>query len=854
MAAACRRTYIAGMARATSMIRPWTAKPCIQGALWLGLASCLAGAAEGAVPEITAPVTTEFATYVPVPVAVTPNARQFTVLPDLGNVENAAAFTLDPAQAARLAEHGFLIVVDPVPLYSQGFDQGTAYQNMADVYFEAQNRYAPAFVTTDALLHAFHRLFDHVLRRTEEQYLIPTLRHLARQLLARLAAVHDASTDAAVVEAARLAGTHVAVGLRLLDPAAAVPDWVRPGLDDELALIEAHTGFQIAPLFHAFVEDYSQYIPRGHYTRSEELKRYFKAMMWFGRMAFVIHEGSFGEPGTSRPDLTAAALLVVRELDRLDEQGRPAERWATIWVPTVFFVGEGDDPLPVHYRDLAGAVYGARPADLTPERLCDPAKLDEFMARAETELPQPRIRGPVGPGMRLFAQRFIPDSWYLSELTLPAVEDRHFPSVLDVLSVLGSAEAERLQRQAGEEDRFADYLPTVLRLRADVETGPPERWAATLYWNWLYTLGSLLGEWGEGFPPFMRDPLWPRRQIMTAAGSWTELRHDTILYAKGSYGGPTGMDPNAPFVQGYVEPNPWLFARLAGLAGYARAGLDRLGVLEPEAASKLEEMERGALLLADIAARELERRPVSAEESQFIAGFAQWLSNLLKLETGQIGTFPDPYDRAPVVADVHTDADTSTCLEEGTGYPARMLVVADVEGRLLLCVGAVFVPHEFWWPIANRLTDETWWQILADDPLDLPGWIQEVVAASAPRAAEASAQFGMPEVETVTVSLQHDTVTAGAELVLECSVPPRAVELRAADSASVRIELSGTDTRIVLATSGLPPGELIVVADLGSRGSYSLRAQLTPPVRPPRRRLVRVAPPGPAATAVRRPN
>jgi hypothetical protein len=821
--------------------------------LWLCLASCLAVATEAAVPEITAPVTTEFATYVPVAVAVTPNARQFTVLPGLGNVENAAAFTLDPTQAARLAEHGFLIVVDPDPLYSQGYSQGFAYQNMADVYFEAQNNHAPAFVTTDALLHAFHRLFDHVLRRTEEQYLIPTLRELAGVLLTRLAAVHDSSSDAAVVEAARLAATHVAVGLRLLDEAAPVPDWVHPGLDEELALIEAHSGFQIAPLFHAFVEDYSQYVPRGHYTRSEELKRYFRAMMWFGRMAFVVHEGSFGEPGPARPDLTAAALLVVRELDRLDGQDRPAESWATIWVPTVFFVGESDDLLPVHYRDLAAAVYGAPPADLTPEQLCNPARLDEFMARAGTELPQPRIRGPVGPGLRLFAQRFIPDSWYLSELTLPAVEDRHFPSVLDVLSVLGSAEAERLQRQAGEE-RFPEYLPTVQRLRADVETGPPERWAATLYWNWLYTLGALLGEWGEGFPPFMRDPLWPRRQLMTAAGSWTELRHDTILYAKGSYGGPTGFPPDAPFVQGYVEPNPWLFARLAALAGYARAGLDGLGVLEAAAAAKLEEMERGTLLLADIASRELERRPVPAEGFQFIAGFGQWLSDLLKLETGQIGTIPDSHDRAPVVADVHTDADYELCLEEGTGYPARMLVVADVEGRLLLTVGAVFVPHEFWWPMSDRLTDESWWEILADDPPDLPGWIQEVAAATAPRAAGSSSQFGMPMVETVTVSLQRDTVIAGAELILESSIAPRAVELRPAGGSAVRIELSGTETRIVLPTAGLPPGELVVVADLGSRGAYSLRARLSPPIRPPRRHLVRVPPPGAAATTSRRPN
>jgi len=48
------------------------------------------------------------------------------------------------------------------------------------------------------------------------------------------------------------------------------PIWDRPDLPQDMRLIE----------------DYSQYIPRGHYTRSEDLKMYFKAMMWYGRLTF----------------------------------------------------------------------------------------------------------------------------------------------------------------------------------------------------------------------------------------------------------------------------------------------------------------------------------------------------------------------------------------------------------------------------------------------------------------------------------------------------------------------------------------------------------------------------------------
>ena len=161
-----------------------------------------------------------------------------------------------------------------------------------------------------------------------------------------------------------------------------------------------------------------------------------------------------------------------------------------------------------------------------------------FMDRAEAELPQPRIHANTPQGMRLFGQRFLPDSWYLSELVWDAVgtqqNPRYMPSVLDVMSVLGSVVAERLQRQSGAEG-YENYVEQLAMLREDVRTGPVERWASTLYWNWIYSMAPLLKVFGDGFPPYMQSNAWPRRQLMCAAGTWTELRHDTILYVKGSY-------------------------------------------------------------------------------------------------------------------------------------------------------------------------------------------------------------------------------------------------------------------------------------------------------------------------------
>ena len=62
-------------------------------------------------------------------------------------------------------------------------------------------------------------------------------------------------------------------------------------VDKELALIEAHQGYADSPLF-GYKEDYSQYVPRGHYTRNDQFKTYFKAMMWYGRIGFRLQPGT----------------------------------------------------------------------------------------------------------------------------------------------------------------------------------------------------------------------------------------------------------------------------------------------------------------------------------------------------------------------------------------------------------------------------------------------------------------------------------------------------------------------------------------------------------------------------------
>ena len=84
------------------------------------------------------------------------------------------------------------------------------------------------------------------------------------------------------------------VGVSLLDPAAAVPESVAEPVAAELALIDGAAGIALSPVMNlgstaadGVMEVYTQYIPRSYYAGNETLERYFKAMMYYGRLTFA---------------------------------------------------------------------------------------------------------------------------------------------------------------------------------------------------------------------------------------------------------------------------------------------------------------------------------------------------------------------------------------------------------------------------------------------------------------------------------------------------------------------------------------------------------------------------------------
>jgi len=679
--------------------------------------------------------------YKPVAFDLKPNAPQLALPLDLKAIGNAAL--LDEhvgADAARraLEKNGFVVV------------EGPGTDLFHEAYAQLKHRQVPIVVTSDSVLHLYHVLFDNALMEIEEAYLFDDLKALLDGVLGATGKrLGIQGRQELFVEADTATLAYLGVAMRLLDPDYRPPKAVAEMVEAELKLIEAHAGPLMSPLF-GYEEDYSQYVPRGHYTRSIKLKRYFMSMMWLGRMTFLlkgrteeIHNALIDGPMADRQ--TVQALLLSQDLT-----GDKAllEHWQRIYTVTSFIVGLADDLTPQDYAEAHAAVRtesGTR--DITAKPFLDGMRW--FMAKQRS----PLIYGGTGAvavpggvvteamlddvldqtkGLRLMGQRFVPDSFVMGRLVnlkytgqgrpfTMADGIRVFPRGLDVMRLLGSARARAILDEEGD-TAYAAYDERIADLEgifAGFDTGD---WHQNLYWGWLASLRTLLTPsadgalCGAGYPSFMQTEAYTDKALNATLASWSQLRHDTILYAKQSYTmEKSAVRPPATVTLGYVEPLPALYAELVAINTMTREGLKALGVLSDEMEARFQGADRVLRTLLDLSIKELESEALSDEDLRFIRDFGDRLS-------GVIGDLTDDSKRTTIIADVHSDLNTRLALEEATGPVDLMWVVWKTpNGQVVAGAGPVLSYYEFKHPMSDRLTDEAWRELVRKDaPMRAP--------------------------------------------------------------------------------------------------------------------------------------
>ncbi len=655
----------------------------------------------------------------------------YTLPLDLSQVQVSDSIKITDAQRALLARNGF-VVAPPVP---------GAYREFYQVY--EQNRYmeVPVFVTTDSIYHIYHLIFDKMLRDLETDYFITGLKSLTTTMLAASSAQYQALNGTALAEPALRNAAYFAVADRLLGLSDPMPAEATDLMNAELALINAASSEAVSPIWdrpdlppnQKLIEVYGQYTPRGHYTRSEDLKMYFKAMMWYGRLTFRMMDDFE----------TRRALLLVQALrSAVATDGTPAVTlWKNIYEPTVFIVGKADDLGYVEYGTLSDMVFGPNP-DLA--RFTDQSLFDQFKQAAKN-LPPPQINSmwvwidqdteQVTKGFRFMGQRFTLDAYVFGQLIWRKVgtsdKPRGLPKGLDFFAAMGSDEATNILKAMGE-DQYENFDTQMAKVKAEVAALGNDSWTQNLYWTWLYSFQPLIASKGGAYPPFMQTQAWTRKDLQTSLGSWTELKHDTILYAKQVMaemgGGPPGEPPH-----GYVEPNPEAYARLLALTQMTEVGLQSRNLLSDLTRGNLDNLVSQLNFLKDISERELSGGSITDDEYWQIQYWGGTLEQFTLKAADTTG--PDMRDlsdqKAALVADVATgttDLNTLVALEEAVGQPTLIYVVLP-DSPWRVSVGAVYSYYEFTVPSSGRLTDEAWQaQVEAGTTPPQPDWMSMFVA------------------------------------------------------------------------------------------------------------------------------
>lgn len=605
----------------------------------------------------------------------------------------------------------------------------TSYHQLFHVYENNEYQDLPSFVTTDTVLQLYHIFYDYTLRSVESEALTPLLIQLTEGMLADSLKLQKETSDPNLQKAALKNVAFFGVAARALGRTPALPPEAARMAQAEQALIAKHEGFQKGAIF-PYKIDYSQFVPRGHYTRTEKLKRFFTTMMWYGLVPFALKYG--GPNGEQRADeQIRQGLLLTRSLYRT----KLNDAWERIYEPTAFYVGTADDLTPAECQETSDETFG-KDAPLTA--YADNQKFDAFVEAAQkrqkarikaeitlqTDMPDPAVQ------LRVMGQRYIPDSEILQRLSQPI--ERPFPSGMDVMAVLGSTQARTLIEEnpkVFDTERWTEYGEERDKLIKEFAEVTEETWTSNLYWSWLHTLKALYEPVPEGYPSFMRNTAWQDKSVHTALGSWAELRHDTILYGKQS-AVECGDGEDPPKVYGYVEPNVLFYDRLLALTHKSREGLTKRKLLSDKLKDRFENFEDLLTFLKTASEKELRNEDLTAEEYEqirHIGGQIEYMT--LSVAEGDILSETDK--NMAVIADVHTGA--PKVLEAGVGHAHEILVIVPVKGKLTLTRGAVFSYYEFTHPMNDRLTDEKWQAILkAGKAPKPPTWTRSFLTSPRP--------------------------------------------------------------------------------------------------------------------------
>lgn len=662
-------------------------------------------------------------------------------------------------EKSLVEDHGFMV--------SERLKRISFGQSLLEIF----HRDFPVFVSTDAILHAFHISYDRILTDMEVGFLEDRLIELLWNLRNSMSQLHsNYSGNPEMLTMLKDVDIYVTVPLLLLEENAQ-PYYPENDamIDSILGWIEDEQGGVSSTIFSSTcrVMDWSQFKPRGHYVNNPEtginLEGYFRAMMWLGRIElYLIAPGSYPVqcPNQNFVDIQRQAIDAFL-IDELFDIANATPMYNEMENVIKFFVGESDNVGLDHLDYLKQAISLNNPTELL-----DSLKMVEFQDTLMNQafayqliLSQILYSNPMSPdsirpasAFMMFGQRFVIDSYVTATVVFDRIMYmgekicRLFPSTLDVLFSLGnSASAQLLIDELNE----FHYSTNLAALRYLIDHYDQNFWGSSIYNYWLNSIRKLNPpEDRSGLPTFMKTAAFWQQKMNTQLSSWTELRHDNLLYAKQSYTG--GSVCSYPY--SFVEPFPEFYTTLNEYSTEALNYFTSLNFPDPSIKNKIVYYFGRCKGITDtlqtICEKELAGIPFDGAELAFLSGMIYetgqsgvsmdgWYPNLFyddvfRGEWGYEGLMESDH----IVADIHTTPTDcgggmiGAISHVGTGSVNLGLFITENHlGEPTAFVGPVTSYYEYRTTNFLRLTDDEWENTYLQSALR-PEWVNIYLADS----------------------------------------------------------------------------------------------------------------------------
>lgn len=629
------------------------------------------------------------------------------------------------------------------------------------------NKDLPVFISSDAILHVLHLSYSRILKEMEKGLMSSNLEGYLKEFYDDVPTLVSKYHDKGIDESLQDLDLYATVAYSLITGKEQPVRIASVEMYDQVMnSIKSETATDIS-LFCSkkrtrFI-DFSQFKVRGHYVYTENeknqglksLEPYFKTMMWLGRTDLYLTTPETTEPTWEKDEIRRMNITTFL-LNEIHQKCVNKDLFQVNEKIINYLVGESDNITIDEFNNFlfsqsiisADALLSDSIYDRYYQGLLENEDFKQKIMGAMF-LVDPNASEPAELPVSFYisGQRFIIDSYVLANVVFDRVifngksEWRLMPDPLDALFALGNNDAAYFLE---EDINTYHYASNLANMRYLIDNKDEDFWNVSLYNVWLNSIRKLNPvENDQDYPFFMRTSAWHQQKMNTQLASWTQLRHDNLLYAKPSYTG--GTMCSYPF--SYVEPYPEFYENLSLFCKNIGQFLSQLPSVSYELSKTIQFFPKFASVmdkLKILAEKEIQNQPFSESENDWLKSM---LVKTIRPECGQppyTGWFFDlVFDlddfKKPgyLTVDLHTQPTDSLSAMVGkvlhTGIGEVNLGVFMIKpsgmNEYVAFTGPFMSYYEKITTGFERMTDQDWEQIVDLGTLpDRPEWTRSYLA------------------------------------------------------------------------------------------------------------------------------